>query len=446
MDGFRKEAKIGDQITGRFGTYVLKEELGQGGNGTVFLIEIINQTAVISNDTEYVIKVLLPSITGDEKRVTRFTREISFAKQYASQIEGLVPIYDSYLDIDSGNQGYIWLLMPRCKKYVYNINNSALKLQQLIELGKTICALHENGISHRDIKPSNLLWYQNRVILSDYGLIWDATNKDFITGSNEMIGPISIRPPEMEAEDKIDDPLVYYYSDAYLFAKTVWIVITKRRNGFYGEYKRNDNQIVFDKNKHNLGKTAEPLHKMMEQATKHNYWERITIKDCINYLEEQLSILNNSASIDRIKSLQYDESIQTIMNSIPPDTQSLQDVLKIQQALGIMCNNSKLYVSDYGNEKELGILKKVFLIKDNIFELEIQIMMGIKRKKKIIRLDIDSIELGKDNSCCLHLKQLLLEETANIPELTIKQTLYQSEEVKYTLNGRNLVYLRETTW
>ena len=203
---------------------------------------------------------------------------------------------------------------------------------------------------------------------------------------------------------------------------------------------------MLSKNKHNLGKTAEPLHKMMEQATKHNYWERITIKDCINYLEEQLSILNNSASIDRIKSLQYDESIQTIMNSIPPDTQSLQDVLKIQQALGIMCNNSKLYVSDYGNEKELGILKKVFLIKDNIFELEIQIMMGIKRKKKIIRLDIDSIELGKDNSCCLHLKQLLLEETANIPELTIKQTLYQSEEVKYTLNGRNLVYLRETTW
>ena len=32
--------KSGDTIEGKYGTYILKEKLGSGGNGTVFAIEV----------------------------------------------------------------------------------------------------------------------------------------------------------------------------------------------------------------------------------------------------------------------------------------------------------------------------------------------------------------------------------------------------------------------
>lgn len=45
------------------------------------------------------------------------------------------------------------------------------KLAQMIQVGNCIKPLHERGFAHRDIKPKNFLVLENRLCLSDSGLI-----------------------------------------------------------------------------------------------------------------------------------------------------------------------------------------------------------------------------------------------------------------------------------
>ena len=56
---------------------------------------------------------------------------------------------------------------------------------------------------------------------------------------------------------------------------------------------RNRNGVYIDKDKFQI-ETAEPLHRLMEEATKHNYWERIDIEGCLSYKEEQLRIVRGT--------------------------------------------------------------------------------------------------------------------------------------------------------
>ena len=144
--------KEGEIIHGKYGEYVLCNELGHGGNGLVFDIRIIeNNYSVYQSTQRYVIKILILKKTRrtdeKEKRRIRFQREITAVRQVGNQKLDILPILDSYLDV--ANSRYEWYVMSKAKecKYLWLIE-FIIKLKSLRELGETSSKIHKMGVYH----------------------------------------------------------------------------------------------------------------------------------------------------------------------------------------------------------------------------------------------------------------------------------------------------------
>ena len=233
----------------------------------------------------FVIKILKTKFRTDEeriKRVKRLEREIRTVCDIQDEIDRIIPIYDASIFWEEKGE-FVWYVMPEASKYNFRkIRSTEEKLKDMREIGECIAQLHKRNIVHRDIKPQNLLSYNGRICLADFGLVGSMEeNEEYLTDIHEFIGPEAIRPPEMR---NIVDPdaVDYRKSDVYLFAKTVWIVLTGRREGFYEEYRCSEKRIYLDKKRLRV-ETAEPLHEMMESATRHDWLERIDIEVCLRH-------------------------------------------------------------------------------------------------------------------------------------------------------------------
>ena len=395
--------KEGEIIHGKYGEYVLCNELGHGGNGFVFDIRIIeNNYSVYQSTQRYVIKILILKKTRrtdeKEKRRIRFQREITAVRQVGNQKLDILPILDSYLDV--ANSRYEWYVMPKAKecKYLWHIE-SIIKLKYLRKLGETLSKLHKMGVYHRDIKPENILFYNNRLCLSDFGLVWTIQEDNHITGNLEAVGPARIRPPEMEYNiEKVKEDIDFQKVDAYLFVKTIWIILTGNRNGFRGEYNRADLRIYLNKNHLKLGRTVESLHRMMELATVHCNQDRITIEECLEYIDQQISIADGSIASNILDSLVYDENLSEIKNQIVTDAKLYYKPEKILFALSKMETSVEIVVNDFGEDFSVGILNKVELVNDNLFKLNLKNTFIVGSRKSIKRIYVRIAQLLiKDN-------------------------------------------------
>ena len=260
-------SKTGLKIKGKYGTYIVKEKIGKGGNGIVYVTELYDGGKELPYKGNYAIKFLEISskfVHEKEKRVQRFIKEIKTVLLFQDSIRGIIPIYDASIFLEE-NQENIWYLMPKADRY--NIKNFSVKekLVQMIQVGNCIKQLHERGFAHRDIKPKNLLIFENHLCLSDFGLVWNIEDTvGTITEVNDRLGPQNIRPPEMQMIEAVNG-VDYRKSDVYLFAKTIWIVLHDDYNkGFSGEYSRSHSAVYINKDDFKL-ETAEPLHCLMEQ-------------------------------------------------------------------------------------------------------------------------------------------------------------------------------------
>lgn len=178
---------------------------------------------------------------------------------------------------------------------------------------------------------------QLHMYLADFGLVWNAKDtEDHITEVNDHLGPIVIRPPELQLIEDIES-VDYRKSDVYLFAKTLWMLLEHDSIGFLSEYSRSDENVYIYKNteKHML-ETAEPLHRLMEGATKHNWGERITIDDCLFYLEEQLSIITETIPQNKLQEYKYIEQVKHIDATFHPDRKEFSDPSAILRTLNEM--------------------------------------------------------------------------------------------------------------
>jgi len=262
------------------------------------------------NGLKYAVKFLKDEYKSkDNPRFIRFINEIRFLIEN-KDIDGIVPIVDCKYSIDDNvnKKTEIWYAMPFCENFNYNGNINKI-IKDFIDLANTLKILHGNKKYHRDIKPENLLYYNDRLCLTDFGLLFDDNNtNNRITREGERIGPYKILPPELLSSN-INMEIEYSKSDIYLLAKTLWIAITKNDDGFLGEYNRHVNQIYLDREKYGVY-TFEPLHLLMEGSTKYYFGDRITIDEFISYLEIQESIINNMASKDISNKYKYEEDIK----------------------------------------------------------------------------------------------------------------------------------------
>lgn len=112
------DSKIGLEVTGKYGKYYVKENIGNGGNGEVFAAEIIDGGDTLPKGKGYAIKFLTVSQKNEkevEKRKKRFEKEIRQVVTLQNSVEGILPIYDASI-YSEDSQKKLWYLMPMKRK------------------------------------------------------------------------------------------------------------------------------------------------------------------------------------------------------------------------------------------------------------------------------------------------------------------------------------------
>ena len=269
----------------------------------------------------------------------------------------------------------------------------------MLLLGKTLQQIHKLGFAHRDIKPGNILWYQDRICLSDFGLVWKKDGDEHITLPFDRLGPILICPPELMSVGNLVEDVDYRKSDVYLYAKTVWIVLQKINVGFQGEYNRANNEIGFENSKLKV-ETSEPLHQMMEGATKYNWKNRIDIEECIRLIEEQISIFDGTATEQSLSRWKYQEKARMIEADANRDKIVYENPVAILRIINNFANTAKYSI--YNNRSNIPVsfsLTNGYKVEKSVcYELIIRSsLVGGKKKEKTIKLVIKDITLTRDS-------------------------------------------------
>jgi len=198
------------------GHYKLLEEVGRGGMATVC------RAIDTRDDTEVAIKVLSPTISGDNRFVRRFKREGALLASLKHP--NIVPVL-GYGD----SKGMAYMVMPFIK---------GVSLQDRLERGRigkkererwitqiadALKFAHNQGIIHRDVKPSNIMINKSGdALLTDFGLARE------VEGSNTLTGSMLLGTPAYMAPEQGRGDLVDARSDQYSFGVILYQLVTGR--------------------------------------------------------------------------------------------------------------------------------------------------------------------------------------------------------------------------
>ena len=180
------------------GEYWLRQEIGRGAYGTVYL-------ASAPDGGRVAVKVCRRDDIGDE----RFERELRGAKLYRAipPQEGLVRMLelvespwgffavmeladDEFGGPQEASAGY----RPKTLASVI-AGEKALPLGECVKLGitlaKGLAALQRHHLLHRDIKPGNVIYVGGRPVLSDPGLVVEEAAAASLVGTPGYVPPES---------------------------------------------------------------------------------------------------------------------------------------------------------------------------------------------------------------------------------------------------------------
>lgn len=386
--------EIGDIITGNGGKYKLLKDLGSGGNSKVFQALVIesckNQVPVQSLFAIKCFSVDTDRISEKEinKRKERFLKEIRTVQELQDEIDGIIPIYDSCNYAETVQ----WYLMPVAKKYVYQKNSLQTILNDAVKLAVTLQQVHQSDFCHRDIKPSNLLRYNGRICLADFGLALKKGEDPRLTEIGDIIGPVGFRPPELQSITDLEYDMCK--SDVYMLAKTIWAMIKKSKHAFGGDYKRDQPDIYLDPDEFNVF-TFEPLHRMLEGATKYNYEQRISLEEVILLLKMQRSVLSGDLDRSICTALRAQEIMTFEAVRTRQDRTVYSENTKILRILHAACKFSTIAECDPLDDYKLGMLNNVSMNEQELIILTVEI---VDRVEKEYALRVKEIEMTADQS------------------------------------------------
>lgn len=127
--------------------------------------------------------------------------------------------------------------------------------------------------------------------------------------------------------------------------------------GFRGQYQRGDVQIFLNKENFDDVITLEPIHKLIEEATFEDMNKRISIHQCIDYLELQCKLLSEREremlSDELVSQLLYDEHSKTIIERAVPGQLIYEDKDTIFTMLKGIIPISKIKVKSLIDEQKV---------------------------------------------------------------------------------------------
>ena len=208
------------------GQYHLKELLGSGGMGEVYLAEhrLLKRPCAI--------KLIRPEKNGEPTMLARFEREVRSTARLSHW--NTVEIFD-YGRTDDGTFYYAMEYLPGMSLAQLVERHGALPPERVIHLIAQTCdalrEAHGIGLVHRDIKPGNIFAAQRGGVfdvakLLDFGLVkarvegdsLDLTQDGAITGS-----PLYMAPEQALGEQEADPR-----SDIYSLGAVTYYLLTGR--------------------------------------------------------------------------------------------------------------------------------------------------------------------------------------------------------------------------
>ena len=189
-----------EDLRGRtLGEFVVREKLGEGGAGVVYLAE----QPLLAR--EAVVKVLASSTREDASATQRFLREARLASKLDHPYAAHVYAFGAEAD------GLLWIAMELVRGTPLNqliLEQGPIPLHRALPLLERICEVvhsaHEQGIVHRDIKPANVMVMSRagRLLpkLLDFGIAK-------LRGSDEPALPAyNVNPKSDDPETIVTDP------------------------------------------------------------------------------------------------------------------------------------------------------------------------------------------------------------------------------------------------
>jgi len=176
------------------GRYRLREPIGQGGMGRVWLAT----DTLLGRDVAVKELVPPPGFTEDEIR-DMGARTVREARAAARLSHGnVIAVYDVVVE-----SGAPWIVMEYVKgRSLYQVvaDEGPLEVTTVAQIGLSVLAAlvaaHRVGVLHRDVKPGNvLITDEHRVVLTDFGLA-TIVGEPAVTRSGVVIGSPSYMAPE----------------------------------------------------------------------------------------------------------------------------------------------------------------------------------------------------------------------------------------------------------
>jgi serine/threonine protein kinase/DNA-binding NarL/FixJ family response regulator len=196
---YREQDYFSTLVGKQIGSAIIKNELGRGGMGAVFL------GFQESLDREVAVKLLLPELVGDDTAIERFQREaLSIAKLKSPHI---VQIFD-FGEFENFALYIIMEYLPGQTVEHYLKRNGSFPLEKAIsvitQVATGLQVAHDAGLIHRDIKPSNLIMNnKGHVTITDFGLV-RPQKKLKHTQTGMLVGTPHYMPPELASDAHLD--------------------------------------------------------------------------------------------------------------------------------------------------------------------------------------------------------------------------------------------------
>jgi serine/threonine protein kinase len=192
---------------GRIGHYRLRQKLGEGGFGVVYLAEQMEPVR-----RQVALKIVKPGMDTREV-VARFEAE----RQALALMEHphIAKVFDA--GVTEHGRPFFVMELVRGVSIARYCDEHRLTIRQRIELFIPVCQAighaHQQGIIHRDIKPSNVLVMGHDSVplprIIDFGIAkaiggLPLTDKTLLTSSDQLLGTPAYMSPEQARLNSAD--------------------------------------------------------------------------------------------------------------------------------------------------------------------------------------------------------------------------------------------------